>query len=41
MKTQPDRKPREVVGHVSTDTRGPPGVFMEGGGLWNGQHLTD
>lgn len=41
MKREERRNGRQVVGRVSTDTKGPPGVFMEGGGLWNGQHLTD
>ena len=38
---QEQRTIRRVVGRVSTDTKGPPGVFMEGTGLWNGHSLTD
>jgi hypothetical protein len=41
MKAQRNREPRQVVGRVSTDTKGPPGVFMEGAGLWVGHSLTD
>ena len=41
MNTQQNRPCRSVIGRVSTDTKGPPGVFMEDTGLWNGRHLTD
>jgi len=41
MKGEEGRKRRIVIGRVSIDTKGPVGVFMESGGLWNGQHLTD
>lgn len=34
-------KLRTPIGRVSLDTKGPPGIFMEGTGLWNGQHLAD
>lgn len=32
---------RRVIGRISVDTKGPPGIFMEGTGLWDGQHLVD
>ena len=32
---------RTVIGRISLDTKGPPGIFMEGTGLWDGQHLAD
>jgi hypothetical protein len=35
MKAQENRKVRQVVGRVSTDTKGPPGIFMEVSGLWD------
>jgi hypothetical protein len=41
MKNHEQNRPHRTIGRVSSDTKGPPGVFMEGGGLWNGQHLTD
>ena len=39
MKTQKVVDTRRVIGRVSSDTKGPPGVFMEATGLWNGRHL--
>ena len=39
MKTQQKADARRVIGRVSRDTKGPPGVFMEATGLWNGRHL--
>ena len=39
MKSQQDANVRRVIGRVSRDTKGPPGVFMEATGLWNGRHL--
>jgi hypothetical protein len=41
MKRQSKHKVRRVIGRVSTDTKGPPGVYMEVTGLWNGQYLTN
>lgn len=41
MKPQRNARSRQVIGRVSTDTKGPPGVFMEGGGLWSGHSLTN
>lgn len=41
MRKHEDRRARRVIGRVTTDTRGAPGIFMEGTGLWNGHGLTD
>lgn len=42
MKSNHDRRDRRVLGKLSADTKGPPGVVMEGTGLWNGHNsLTD
>jgi len=41
MKSQADSKPRQIIGRISTDTKGYPGVFMEAGGLWDGRHQID
>ena len=41
MESRQKRKSPRPVGKVSSDTKGPPGVFMEGTGLWNGRHLID
>ena len=41
MKRQSNDERRRLLGRVSTDTKGPPGVVMEGAGLWNGHNLTD
>lgn len=30
-----------VIGRISRDTKGHPGVFMEAKGLWDGQSLVD
>jgi hypothetical protein len=40
MKAHQNRAARRVIGRVSIDTKGPPGVFMEGTGLWDGRHLS-
>jgi hypothetical protein len=43
-KTMLSRTPqggRKVSGRISRDTKGPPGIFREGTGLWDGQHLAD
>lgn len=39
MLTQKKEKRRELIGRISADTKGPPGIFMEGTGLWDGQRL--
>lgn len=39
MKTQRNEKGRRVIGRVIRDTKGPPGMFLEATGLWNGRHL--
>lgn len=31
---------RQALGRVSTDTKGPPGVYMERSGLWDKPGLT-
>lgn len=36
MKRNEERRERRVLGKLSSDTMGPPGVAMEGAGLWNG-----
>jgi hypothetical protein len=41
MLIQKARTRRTVIGRISLDTKGPPGTFMEGTGLWDGQHLAD
>lgn len=41
MKVRLEEKQRRQLGRVSSDTKGPPGVFMEATGLWNGRHLGD
>lgn len=40
MKLDQQAKSRRILGRVSTDTQGPPGVHMEGIGRWVGQGLT-
>ncbi|HWJ38161.1 MAG TPA: hypothetical protein VNR86_05315 [Sphingomicrobium sp.] len=40
MPNQKSDKQRQFVGRVSIDTKGPPGIFMERTGLWDGEHLT-
>jgi hypothetical protein len=32
---------RRPLGRISSETKGPPGVFMEGTGLWDRHRLTD
>jgi hypothetical protein len=32
---------RRSIGRVSTDTKGPPGLYMERSGLWDKTGLTD
>ena len=39
MKTQQKSKATRVIGRVSSDTKGPPGMFLEATGLWNGRHV--
>lgn len=29
------RPVRRILGQVSADTKGPPGIYMEGSGLWD------
>lgn len=41
MFTQKTKARRTLIGRISLDTKGPPGIFMEGTGLWDGQHLAD
>lgn len=41
MLSQTTQAGRTVIGRISRDTKGPPGIFMEGTGLWDGQHLAD
>lgn len=38
---QDQRTIRRVVGRISRDTKGHPGIFMEAKGLWDGQSLGD
>ena len=40
MKLQQHENWRRILGRVSTDTKGPPGVHMEGIGRWVGLGLT-
>ena len=40
MKQDQKRSRRRALGQVTSETKGPPGIFMEGTGLWNGHHLT-
>lgn len=40
MKLHSDENSRRILGRVSTDTKGPPGVHMEGIGRWVGVGLT-
>ena len=39
MPTPHSDKQRRLIGRVSVDTKGPPGIFMERTGLWDGEHL--
>lgn len=41
MLTEKKSKGRKLIGRVSIDTKGAPGIFVEGMGLWDGQRLTD
>lgn len=40
MLSQKKVKSRKLIGRISVDTKGPPGIFMEATGLWDGRHLT-
>jgi hypothetical protein len=40
MKVHQQGNSKRILGRVSTDTKGPPGVHMEGIGRWVGQGLT-
>jgi hypothetical protein len=40
MKSAHQQPSRRVLGRVTTDTKGPPGVHMEGIGRWVGLGLT-
>jgi hypothetical protein len=40
MKVDQHASSRQLLGRVSSDTKGPPGVNMEGIGRWVGQGLT-
>ena len=40
MKRSLEKGRRQLLGRVSSDTKGPPGFHMEASGLWNKEGLS-
>ncbi|HKC03500.1 MAG TPA: hypothetical protein VKC17_09380 [Sphingomicrobium sp.] len=40
MKASHEHRGRRLLGRISTQTKGPPGLHLEMSGQWNGRGLT-